>query len=351
MSEEKIPPIYDLETYTYELPEELIAQYPSQQREESRLLVIDRGKKEIIHHDKFAEIEKYFREGDLLVANDTRVFPARLYGQKETGGKVEVLLLRLPEKGKPVPALHRGKKIKKGSLIKFEKGLVARVLENLGEGKILISLEGVDDVLGVLYEIGNVPLPPYIKREPKKEDFSRYQTVYAKKLGSVAAPTAGLHFSEELLNRLQEKSVKFITITLHVGYGTFEPVKVRDIRKFQIHEEYVEISPEVAELINTSREEGRRLFAIGTTTMRTLEFAARRTGKIEPISGWCDLYIYPGFEFKAVDHLITNFHLPKSSLLVLVAAFAGLELTKKAYQEAVAKRYRFFSYGDATLIL
>ncbi|OAG28286.1 tRNA preQ1(34) S-adenosylmethionine ribosyltransferase-isomerase QueA [Thermodesulfatator autotrophicus] len=350
MSEEVIPSIYDLETYTYPLPQELIAQYPSQKREESRLLVLDRRKQKIVHHEKFSEIEQYFERGDLLVINDTKVFPARIYGHKETGGQVEILLLRLPEKEKPVPALYRGKRIRPGTIIRFDKGLVARVLENLGEGKVLLSFESPDDPLVLIHEIGKVPLPPYIKRSPEIEDLFRYQTVYAKKPGSVAAPTAGFHFTNELLRRLKEKGVKILSITLHVGYGTFAPIKTRDIRKHQIHEEYVEISPEVAEIINLSRKAGHGLFAVGTTTMRALEFAACQTGKVEPVSGWCDLYIYPGFEFKVVDHLITNFHLPKSSLLVLVAAFAGLDLIKKAYNEAISRKYRFFSYGDAMLI-
>ena len=346
----EIPPLFRLSSYDYELPEELIAQYPSKERSESRLLVLKRPKGELTHHRGFREITRYFRPGDLLVVNDSRVFPARLYGRKETGGRIEVLLLRLPEKGGPVPALLRGRRPRPGLKIFFEKGLFAEVLELLEGGKVLLRLEAKGDILKLLEEIGHVPLPPYIRRPDQVEDLFRYQTVYARKPGSVAAPTAGFHFSQELLKELEKIGVKILSVTLHVGYGTFAPVKTEDIREHRLHEEYVEISEDTAQAINQAKEEGRKVFAVGTTTLRALEFAVKE-GKVRAISSWCGLYIYPGFSFKVVDHLITNFHLPRSSLLILVAAFAGLENIKKAYREAIKRRYRFFSYGDAMLIL
>ncbi len=346
-----IPKEFRLESYDYELPEELIAQFPSPKREESRLLVLDRQTGKIRHHERFREIETYFRPGDLLVANDSRVFPARLLGRKETGGQVEILLLRLPQEGEPVPALYRGKRPREGLRIFFSEGLEGEIVRLLEGGKVEILLKAHGDLLSLLEKIGRVPLPPYIKRLPVDEDLFRYQTVYAQKTGSVAAPTAGFHFTEELLKRLQEKGVHFLTITLHVGYGTFAPVKTKDIRAHRLHEEYVEIDEECARKINEIRAQGGALFAVGTTTLRALEFSALRTGRVEPISAWCDLYVYPGFRFQVVDHLVTNFHLPRSSLLILVSAFAGRELILKAYQEAIKRRYRFFSYGDAMLIL
>ncbi len=346
-----IPPLYNLETYDYELPPELIAQYPSRERTESRLLVLKRKDGSLIHHQKFSAIEAYFRPGDVLAVNDSRVFPARLYGQKPTGGTVEILLLRLPQEGQPVPALYRGKRIREGLELSFGGKLRGKILKILEGGKALILLESSGSLLKTIQEIGHVPLPPYIKRSPEIEDLFRYQTVYAQKPGSVAAPTAGFHFTEELLKKLQKKGIIILAITLHVGYGTFAPVKTKDIRKHQLHEEYVEISPEVAKEINRAKEEGRAVFAVGTTTLRALEFAAQQEGKVKALAAWCDLYIYPGFRFQVVDHLITNFHLPKSSLYILVAAFAGLENIKRAYTEAIKRRYRFFSYGDAMLIL
>ena len=340
-----------LNSYNYELPRELIAQYPAKDRTESRLLVLDRKKGDITHHLRFSEIIRYFSHGDLLIVNDSKVFPARLLGRKETGGQVEVLLLRLPEAGRPVPALFRGKRPRLGTKIIFSKELVGKIIDLNNDGKIEILLDCSGDLLRIIEKIGHIPLPPYIKRSPELEDRFRYQTIYAKIPGSVAAPTAGFHFSNELLRHFQKVGVKVLSITLHVGYGTFAPVKTFDIRKHCLHEEYVEISSEVAETINSFQAKGARLFAVGTTTVRALEFAALRTGRVEPIKAWCDLYIYPGFRFRVVNHMITNFHLPGSSLLILVSAFAGRKLILKAYKEAIRKRYRFFSYGDAMLIL
>ena len=345
------PREFRLESYDYPLPEELIAQYPSPKREESRLLVLQRKTGEITHHNRFREIVRYFKKGDLLVVNDTRVFPARLIGHKPTGGQVEILLLRLPKAGEPVPALFRGKRPRPGLQIVFSEELEGEITAVHEGGKVEIVLSAPTDLLSTLEKVGRVPLPPYIKRQPEAEDLFRYQTVYAKKLGSVAAPTAGFHFTEELLQKLRQKGVLFASITLHVGYGTFAPVKTEDIRQHKIHEEYVEIDPQTADLINQTRRQGGHLFAVGTTTLRALEFSALKSGRVEPVSAWCDLYIYPGFRFQVVDHLVTNFHLPRSSLLLLVSAFAGRELILKAYQEAIERRYRFFSYGDAMLIL
>jgi len=257
-----------------------------------------------------------------------------------------LLLLQLPQAGQSVPALFRGKRPRVGLKLYFEQGLCAEILEVQEGGRVLVQLEAPDDLVQIIEKIGRVPLPPYIKRPDKVEDRFRYQTVYARKPGSVAAPTAGFHFTPKLLEELRQKGVHFFTITLHVGYGTFAPLKSQDIRAHRIHEEYVEISSETAEAINRLKAAGGQLFAVGTTTLRALEFAAQKTGKVSPVKDWCDLYIYPGFRFQVVDHLVTNFHLPGSSLLVLVAAFAGRERILAAYAEAVKKRYRFFSYVD-----
>ncbi len=346
-----IPREFRLESYQYHLPAELVAQYPPQERTESRLLVLERHTGQLQHHQRFTEIARYFRPGDILVANDSRVFPARLLGRKETGGRVEILLLRLPQPGQAVPALFRGKRPRVGLKLYFEQGLCAEILEVQEGGRVLVRLEAPGDLSQTIEKVGRVPLPPYIKRPDQIEDRFRYQTVYARKPGSVAAPTAGFHFTPKLLEELRQKGVHFFTITLHVGYGTFAPLKSKDIRAHRIHEEYVEISPETATALNELRTKGGRLFAVGTTTLRALEFAAQKTGRVSAVQAWCDLYIYPGFRFKVVDHLVTNFHLPGSSLLVLVAAFAGREKILSAYAEAVRKKYRFFSYGDAMLIL
>ncbi|HFB83833.1 MAG TPA: tRNA preQ1(34) S-adenosylmethionine ribosyltransferase-isomerase QueA [Thermodesulfatator sp.] len=340
--------MFRLKDYDYELPQELIAQYPPQKRTESRLLVLDRASGRL-EHRRFGDIERYFRPGDLLVVNDTRVFPARLIGRKRSGGRVELLLLRLPQSG-PVPALFRGKRPRIGLKLIFPEGLEAEITAVGKNGQVEVILKGSGDLLEVLERVGHVPLPPYIRRPDTAEDRFRYQTPFARRPGAVAAPTAGFHFSEELLLRLREKGIIITSITLHVGYGTFAPMKVEDIRDHQIHAEYIEVSPQTARLINLARQERRAIFACGTTTLRALEHAGR-SGQLEPMKGWCDLYIYPGFSFKIVDHLITNFHLPRSSLLVLVSAFAGREKVLAAYREAITRRYRFFSYGDAMLIL
>lgn len=346
-----IPPVFDIETYNYELPEELIAYYPVKERTQSRLLVIDRKKGTFYFHETFSEIENYFKKGDLLILNNTKVFPARLKGKKLTGGSAEILLFHKPE-GKifETQALIKGKRIKKGTEIRVNDSIKIKVLEKYEEGKFLIEMESEDKPLEeLIYKYGRAPLPPYIKREPEEIDLERYQTVYAEKEGSIAAPTAGFHFDNNLLAKLKEKGVIIKYITLHVGYGTFAPIKTKDIRKHKIDPEYIEVEEDVILEIKAGLSEKRRVIAVGTTVCRTLEFIAQRG--LSPYKGFCDLYIYPGFEFKIVSAMITNFHLPKSSLLLLVCAFAGRDLIFKAYEEAIKRKYRFYSYGDATFII
>ncbi len=348
----KLPKEFDLNYYDYALPENLIAYYPPKERTESRLLVIDRKNRELIFHERFSEIEAYFREGDLLVLNNTKVFPARIKARKKTGGEVEFLLLRKPYGFFfETEALIKGKRLKPGmELFSEEEELKITLLEALSGGRFKIRLESSAIPLErVIERIGKAPLPPYIKRETEELDLLRYQTVFAEKEGSVAAPTAGFHFDNTLIERLKNKGVKIVYITLHVGYGTFAPIKVRDIRLHRVEPEYIEVSESAVKEIVKALEEKRRVIACGTTVTRSLEFLTRIGFK--PYSGLCDLYIYPPFEFKVVSALITNFHLPKSSLLLLVCAFAGRDLIFKAYEEAIKRGYRFYSYGDATFVL
>lgn len=346
-----IPKEFDIETYNYKLPEDLIAYYPTKERTESKLLVIDRKKEEFYFHEKFSEIENYLKEGDLLILNNTKVFPARIKGKKATGGEVELLLFQKPEGFIfTTSALIKGKRIKKGQEFRVNDILKIKVLEKYEGGKFLVELKSKECKLEeLIYRYGKAPLPPYIKREPEDMDLERYQTIYAEKEGSIAAPTAGFHFDEILLTKLKEKGVIIKYITLHIGYGTFAPIKVKDIRKHKIEPEYVEVDEEVISEIKLAQAEKRRIIAVGTTVVRTLEFIARK-GFI-PYKGLCDLYIYPRFNFQVVSAMITNFHLPKSSLLLLVCAFAGRSLIFKAYEEAIKRKYRFYSYGDATFII
>ena len=347
-----LPKEFDINYYDYPLPEHLIAYYPPKERVKSKLLVIIRKEEKLLFHESFSEIINYFGEGDLLVLNNTKVFPARLKLRKKTGSLVELLLFKKPE-GLffETEALVKGKRLKEGSELFSEEGkLKVVLLQNLGGGKFKVRLESEALPLDELIQkIGKAPLPPYIKREPEEIDLLRYQTVFAEKEGSIAAPTAGFHFDRELLENLEKKGVKITYITLHVGYGTFAPIKVRDIRLHRVEPEYVEVSEETIDEIVKALEEKRRVIACGTTVTRTLEFIARKGFK--PYKGLCDLYIYPGFEFKVVSALITNFHLPRSSLLLLVCAFAGRSLIFKAYEEAIKRGYRFYSYGDATFII
>lgn len=341
---------YDLESYNFYLPDHLIAQFPAEKRDQSRLLVLDRSSAEM--QDKiFANIIDYLEAGDTLVLNNTRVIPARLYGHKDTGARVEILLLN--KRGDSWETLVRpAKRLKAGSRVHFEQeDTEAEILEELDmAGGRLISFINCDNEDEFIERTGNMPLPPYINRPAEQEDKERYQTVYAREAGSAAAPTAGLHFTNQLLKQLEEKGVNIARVLLHVGLGTFRPVSTQDIRQHQMHYEYYQVEPDVAKLLNESRQQGKRIIAVGTTVVRTLETIYNDKHGFSAQSGETNKFIYPGYEMKAVDGIITNFHLPGSSLIMLVSAFAGLDLTMQAYKHAVDEEYRFFSYGDAMLI-
>lgn len=335
--------------FDYYLPDELIAQHPAEERDLSRLMVLHRRNGRV-EHRLFAHIVEYFNPGDVLVLNSTRVIPARLYGRKSTGAKVEVVLLTRKSRDEWEALVRPGKKLQPGTEIIFGHGeLIGHVVDYaVGGGRLIrFSYDGLFEE--VLNKIGEIPLPPYIHQE--LADKERYQTVYAKHAGSAAAPTAGLHFTDRLLGKIEEKGVVLAYLLLHVGLGTFRPVKVSDLTQHRMHEEYFSISSDTAAKINAARAKGRRVIAVGTTTVRALESAADELGNVKAASGWTDIFIYPGYKFKTVDALITNFHLPRSTLLMLVSAFAGRERVLEAYREAVKLRYRFFSFGDAMLIL
>lgn len=335
--------------FTFELPEELIAQDPLADRSSSRLLVLDKKTGEL-KHEIFRNVISYLKKGDCLVLNDTKVLPARLIGEKEgTGAKIEVLLLKRKQDNIWETLVKPGRKAKPGTRISFGGGkLMGEVTGIVDEGNRLVQFEFDGIFEEVLDELGQMPLPPYITHQ--LEDKNRYQTVYAKHEGSAAAPTAGLHFTKELLKEIEEKGVKIAYVTLHVGLGTFRPVKVEDVTDHHMHSEFYSVDEAAAEAINQTRKEGGRIISVGTTSTRTLESAADIDGHIEPKSGWTDIFIYPGYEFKVIDALITNFHLPESTLLMLVSALAGKEHILSAYKEAVRERYRFFSFGDAMFI-
>ncbi|NLM40311.1 MAG: tRNA preQ1(34) S-adenosylmethionine ribosyltransferase-isomerase QueA [Firmicutes bacterium] len=338
--------------FDFHLPEELIAQTPLPQRDASRLLVTERFGTEL-QDRQFRDIVEYLDADDVLVINQTRVIPARLFGVRaDTGGPVEILLLR-PYGGARWEVLVKpGKRARVGIWIEFGPKLACTVMDVTEIGSRLVDFEFNGNFNEILEELGETPLPPYIHE--KLDDGERYQTVYSKEAGSVAAPTAGLHFTSELLNEIEERGTQIVPLTLHVGLGTFRPVQVEDIEEHRMHAEFFELSAESAEAINACKRRGGRVWAVGTTTVRTLETQARQQGSeyvVVPGSGWTDIFIYPGYEFKIVDALITNFHLPKSSLLMLVSAFAGLDTIKRAYAHAVENRYRFFSFGDAMLLL
>ncbi len=343
-----------VDEFDYHLPPELIAQYPLPRREDSRLLVLDRSTGKI-EHKFFPAVKEYLRPGDVLVLNKTKVFPARLYGRREdTGGWIEVVLLREKEHLLWEVLVRPGRRAREGARIVFGNGeLKAEVLERTESGgRILrfITSSG-ENFWDKIFQLGEIPLPPYIRRNAEELDKERYQTVYAQAVGSVAAPTAGLHFTKELLSELQQSGVKLAFVLLHVGLGTFRPVRVENVEEHTMHEEFWRVVAEAAQVINGARAEGGRIVAVGTTSVRVLESAAADDGTVLPGEGWTRLFIYPGYRFKVVDCLITNFHLPRSTLLMLVCAFAGRELVLRAYSEAVARKYRFFSYGDAMLIL
>lgn len=336
--------------FDYYLPKELIAQEPVEPRDTSRLMVVHRSAG-VLEHKIFKEIISYFNPGDVLVINNTRVMPARLFGVKaDTGARIEVLLLHRRGAHQYEVLVKPGRKVKPGNTIIFGNGdLIAKVLDYTPHGGRILELEYEGVFEEVLDRLGQMPLPPYITQE--LDDPERYQTVYGKYLGSAAAPTAGLHFTDQLLNELEGCGVEIVEVLLHVGLGTFRPVVTEKIEEHQMHSEYFRIDDNAARRINRARQSGRRIFAVGTTSVRVLETAATDSGKIVPQDGWTDIFIYPGYKFKVVDSLITNFHLPKSTLLMLVSAFAGTDLIKNAYREAINSEYRFFSFGDAMLIL
>lgn len=340
----------ELSDFDFYLPQELIAQHPVEPRDSSRLMVVNRTNEKIEHHI-FDELPNLLHSGDVLVINNTRVIPARLIGEKEeTGAHIECLLLKRVERDAWEVLIKPGKRLKEGQKVSFGGGkLIGELLEILPDGnrKIRFSYEGIFEA--VLDELGNMPLPPYITE--KLENKERYQTVYAKENGSAAAPTAGLHFTRELLEKLRQNGVEIVEILLHVGLGTFRPVKVEKIEEHEMHSEYYRVSPEAAERINRAKQEGRRVIAVGTTASRTLESVGQENGMIQAGDGWTDIFIYPGYRFKVVDSLITNFHFPKSTLVMLVSALAGRDLIMQAYALAVQERYRFYSFGDAMLIM
>lgn len=335
--------------FNFILPEELIAQDPLKDRSSSRLLILDK-KTGARKHEIFKNITNYLKPGDCLVINDTRVIPARLFGVKEdTGAKIEILLLKRKENDCWETLVKPGKKAKIGAKIQFGNGLLkGKVIDILEEGNRLIQFEYEGIFEEILDQLGQMPLPPYITHQ--LEDKNRYQTVYAKHTGSAAAPTAGLHFTKELLRQIEQMGVSIAKVTLHVGLGTFRPVKADDILDHHMHSEYYQIDETAANLINETKKKGGRIISVGTTSTRTLESAAKEDGSLEAKSGWTDIFIYPGYQFKIIDGLITNFHLPESTLIMLVSALAGREQVLAAYEEAVKERYRFFSFGDAMFI-
>jgi len=338
-----------LKDFWYPLPSELIAQHPTERRDQSRLIVLDRKEKSITHRT-FRDIQEYLLKGDCLVINNTRVIPARLLGEKEgTGGKIEFVLLKRLENDTWEVILKPGRRARVGSRFVFGDGrLRAEILKIVDGGNRIVRFfyDGVFEE--VLDQVGIVPLPPYITEE--LEDKERYQTVYSRINGSAAAPTAGLHFTEELLEQIKAKGVEVAEVTLHVGLGTFRPVKVENIEEHHMHKEYYSISEQACETINRARKSGNRVIAVGTTSVRVLETAADDSGFVRPGQGETDIFIYPGYRFKAIDGLITNFHLPESTLIMLVCAFAGRDFIMEAYKEAIDRRYRFFSFGDAMFI-
>ncbi len=347
-----MPYTFDLEDYNYPLDAELIAQHPVPNRDASKLLALDRRTGSLTDCS-FRDILNYLSPGDCLVVNDSRVFPARIFGKKETGGKIELFLLHFPKEISPgmaeVQCLFRASKAPKIGMKILCHSYLYAVVEDISGGEISVKLFYKDDLNSVLDAVAKTPLPPYIRREEDKTDRVSYQTVYARRPGSVAAPTAGLHFTHDLLKNIEDHGVSIVSVTLHVGYGTFAPIRSDDIRSHKIHSEWLTIEKHTADVINQTKNNGNRVIAVGTTSVRALEFS-NNDGKVICCNGMCDLYIVPGHKFKLVDAMITNFHLPKSSLLVLVSAFAGRETILNAYDYAMKHGYRFYSYGDAMFI-
>ncbi|MGA2315896.1 MAG: tRNA preQ1(34) S-adenosylmethionine ribosyltransferase-isomerase QueA [Thermodesulfobacteriota bacterium] len=340
-----------IEEFDYHLPTSLIAQYPSPQRGETSLMILHR-QTGVIEHRAFQDITRYLNSSDLLVMNNTRVLPARLIGKKETGGRIEMLLIPSWNgiKGEWKALIKGSGKVKRGARIRFEQGLEGEV-EEIRNGKTKVNFSYQGEVMEILQKIGHIPLPPYIKRGDEPLDRERYQTVLAERDGSIAAPTAGLHFTHALLQSLKENRVRTTTITLHIGIGTFAPVKTCDIEDHTIEAEWIEISEETAREIEDTKARGGKVIAVGTTTTRALESFSNRNGGVRPGKGMTSLFIYPPYRFHVIDGLVTNFHLPKSTLIMLVSAFAGKDLLMMAYQEAIRRKYRFYSYGDSMLIL
>lgn len=349
-----------LSEFNFELPKESIAQFPTDQRDEAKLMVVHRSTGEI-EHRLFKDILEYFDDGDVMVLNNTKVFPARLYGRKEkTGAKIEVFLLRELNNSSRLwdVLVDPARKIRVGNKLYFGDNeaemLVAEVVDNTtSRGRTIRFLyEGSDhDFKNELMAMGQTPLPKYIKREPLPEDLDRYQTVFAKEEGAVAAPTAGLHFSRELLKRLEIKGVNLAEVTLHIGLGTFRAIEVEDLSKHRMDAEYYNIPPESADIVNKAKAEGKKICAIGTTSMRTVESSVSAQQTLKAAQGWTNLFIHPPYDFNIANCMVTNFHLPKTSLIIMICSFAGYDLMLKAYKEAIKNKYRFFSYGDAMLIL
>ena len=338
----------NLTDFQYQLPDELIARYPAEHRTASRLLTMGRKDGALGHHG-FIDLVDLLQPNDLLIFNNTRVIPARLFGEKETGGKVEVLVERITSGSRAVAQIRASKSPKPGSRILLDKDLSIRVIDRLDD-MFLIESDDEASLAMVLQEVGHMPLPPYIDREDEEMDKERYQTVYSEREGAVAAPTAGLHFDQTILNTLRDKGVNFSFVTLHVGAGTFKPVRAEQIEDHKMHAEYAEVDADVCNQIREAKSAGGRIIAVGTTSVRCIETASVAPGWIEPYYGDTEIFIYPGYEYKSIDAMITNFHLPESSLIMLVSAFAGRENTLNAYQKAVEEKYRFFSYGDAMFI-
>ncbi len=334
--------------FYFDLPQELIAQHPLERREDSRLLYISRKSNEL-KDSQFRQLADLLEPGDLLVFNDSKVIPARLYGHKESGGKVEILIERILDNKSVLAQIRASKSPGKGTSIYLDNKNNFVVTGRSGEFFQLQVEEG-SDIISLLEKFGHIPLPPYIKREDASEDKDRYQTIYASNPGAVAAPTAGLHFSREIFQQLKKNNINTGYITLHVGAGTFQPVRCDDIKDHKMHREWFSVSDELVQLVEDTRQQGGRVIAVGTTVVRTLESAAR-DGKLIPGTGDTDIFIYPGYSFQLIDGLVTNFHLPESTLLMLISAFAGKNMIMKAYEHAIFEKYRFFSYGDAMLIL
>ncbi len=341
-----------LSLFDYSLPEELIAQYPLAKRDESRLMVLNRKTKSI-QHSKFLELHNFLDTGDLLVLNNTKVIPARLIGKKEkSGGKVEILLISPKGKGLWEALVKHSSRMNIGTKVIFGDGeYTARIMDKTESQGRLIQFESEEEMRDLLDKYGKPPLPPYVKREAKEEDKKTYQTIYAKEEGAVAAPTAGLHFTEFVFDKLKSKGIETVEITLHVGLGTFQPVKAENVEEHKLHSEFFTISSDSAIRINQTRANGGKIVAVGTTSVRALESSSDEKGIIKPYSGFTNIFIYPGYKFRVVDKLITNFHLPKSTLIMLVSAFAGRDFVMSAYSEAIKEKYRFYSYGDAMLII